>query len=42
LVVEDFSTNTIALIDGGADINCTKQGIFPTIVHVLENNAIAT
>jgi len=30
LTVEDFSTNTIALIDSGADINCIKRGIVPT------------
>ena len=30
LTVEDFSTNTIALIDSGADVNCIKRGIIPT------------
>jgi len=28
--VEDFSTNTVALIDSGADVNCIKRGIIPT------------
>jgi len=30
LSVEDFSTNTVALIDSGANVNCIKQGIVPT------------
>jgi len=30
LAVEDFSTNTVALIDSGADVNCIKRGIIPT------------
>ena len=30
LVVEDFSTNVIALIDSATDINCIKEGIVPT------------
>jgi len=30
LAVEDFSTNTIALIDSCADVNCIKRGIIPT------------
>jgi len=30
LAVEDFSTNTVALIDSGADVNCIKRGITPT------------
>ena len=30
LTVEDFSTNTVALIDSGADVNCIKRGIIPT------------
>jgi len=30
LIVEDFSTNTVALIDSGADVNCIKRGIIPT------------
>jgi len=28
--VEDFSTNIVALIDRGADVNCIKRGIIPT------------
>jgi len=28
--VEDFSTNTVAPIDSGADVKCIKQGIVPT------------
>ena len=30
LTVADFSTNTAALIDSGADVNCIKRGIIPT------------
>ena len=30
LTVEDFSTNAVALIDTGADVNCIKRGIIPT------------
>jgi len=30
LAVEDFSTNTVALIDSGADVNCIKRGTIPT------------
>jgi len=30
LTVEDFSVNTIALIDSGADLNCIKRGVVPT------------
>jgi len=30
LVVNDFSINTVALIDSGADQNCIKGGIIPT------------
>jgi len=30
LMVEDFSTNTVALIDSAADVNCIKRGIVPT------------
>ena len=30
LIVEDFSTNIVALIDSGADVNCIKRGIIPT------------
>ena len=30
LAVEDFSTNTVALIDSGADVNCIKRGIILT------------
>jgi len=29
LTVEDFSTNKVALIDSGADVNCIKKGIIP-------------
>ena len=28
--VKDFSTNTVVLIDSGADVNCIKRGIVPT------------
>ena len=30
MTVEDFSTNAVALIDTGADVNCIKRGIIPT------------
>ena len=30
LVVEDFSTNVIALINSGDDLNCIKGGVVPT------------
>ena len=30
LIIEDFSTNVIALIDSGADLNCIKGGVEPT------------
>ena len=30
LVVNDFSINTVALINNGADQNCIKGGIIPT------------
>jgi len=30
LAMKDFSTNTVALIDSGADVNCIKRGIIPT------------
>jgi len=30
LTVDDFSVNSIALIDSGADLNCIKRGIIPT------------
>ena len=30
LTVEDFSTNTVALIDNGADVNGIERGIVPT------------
>jgi len=29
LTVEDFSVNTIALIDSGANLNCIKRGVVP-------------
>ena len=30
IVVNDFSTNAIALIDSGTDQNCIREGIIPT------------
>ena len=30
LTVEDFTVNSIALIDSGADLNCIKRGVVPT------------
>jgi len=30
LIVNDFSTNSLALIDSGADQNCIRGGIIPT------------
>jgi len=29
LIIEDFSTNVIALIDSGANLNCIKGGVVP-------------
>jgi len=30
LTIDDFSVNSIALIDSGADLNCIKRGVIPT------------
>ena len=30
LTVDDFSVNSIALIDSGADLNCIKKGVIST------------
>ena len=30
LTVEDFTVNSITLIDSGADLNCIKRGVVPT------------
>jgi len=42
LVVEDFSTNTVALIDSGADVNCIKKGIVPTKYCEKSNEGLAS
>ena len=42
LTVEDFSTNTVALIDSGADVNCIKRGIVPTKYCEKSNEGLAS
>ena len=42
LIVEDFSTNTVALIDSGADVNCIKRGIVPTKYCEKSNEGLAS
>ena len=42
LVVEDFSTDLVALIDSGADVNCIKRGIVPTKYCKKSNEGLAS
>ena len=42
LIAEDFSTNTVALIDSGADVNCIKRGIIPTKYCEKSNEGLAS
>jgi len=42
LAVEDFSTNTVALIDSGADVNCIKRGIIPTKYYEKTNEGLSS
>jgi len=41
-MVEDFSTNIVALIDSGADVNCIKRGIVPTKYCEKSNEGLAS
>ena len=41
-MVEDFSTNILALIDSSADVNCIKRGIVPTKYCEKSNEGLAS
>ena len=41
-MVEDFSTNIVALIDSGADVNCIKREIVPTKYCEKSNEGLAS
>jgi len=40
--VEEFSTNIVALIDSGANVNCIKRGIIPTKYCEKSNEGLAS
>jgi len=42
LLIEDFSINAIALINGGADQNCIKRGIIPTKIFERTSEHLAS
>jgi len=42
LMVDDFSTNRVALIDSCADVNCIKRGIIPTKYCEKSNEGLAS
>jgi len=42
LTVDDFSVNSIALIDSGADLNCIRRGIVPTKYYEKTNEGLSS